>query len=554
MQIGVIGAGSWGTTLANLLAKKGFNIALWVYEDDLIQPIATKRENSLYLPGVKLSEKIIPTGSLKEVCQHKDLLINVIPSQIVRQTMQDIHPYLPSTVKLVSATKGIENNTLLMKILYLYDFPLWGSGSGIYLRNMTKELVKLGYKIGIVAPEERRFMEDKIKQYRVHLDSNKIPVFVGHPELKGNKRYSELSTREITEVYKAFLDTTIDAISNFEPDIIHVQHLSLISWIARYTKVLKNIRYIITSHGSCLYDILSDKRYLHLSEDAIRHAKAITVVSGDSRSKLLKTFGRQYSKNLEIIPGGIDMDNFPTEIDTSAVDKTYKLKNKKVALFTGRLISHKGVKYLVGAAKDIEGEILIVGEGPEKAYLESLIAQKGLKNVHLIGYLKGQELINLYYRADVFVAPSVWDEPLGLTIVEAMASKTPVIATRKGGIPLLVKHGHNGLFVKPRNSKKIAEAVNKLLKDAKLREKMGEEARKTVEKDFTWKIIAKKFDRLYKKYGNGHNKNGNSKNGKNGHNKSVGNKNTKRKPINSKITKIKKIKTSAKKLKNIKKK
>ena len=113
MQIGVIGAGSWGTTLANLLAKKGFNIALWVYEDDLIQSIATKRENPLYLPGVKLSEKIIPTGSLKEVCQHKDLLINVIPSQIVRQMMQDIHPYLPSQANLVSATKGIENNTLL---------------------------------------------------------------------------------------------------------------------------------------------------------------------------------------------------------------------------------------------------------------------------------------------------------------------------------------------------------------------------------------------------------------------------------------------------------
>jgi len=113
LQIGVIGAGSWGTTLANLLAKKGFNIALWVYEDDLIQPIATKRENPLYLPGVKLSEKIIPTGSLKEVCQHKDLLVSVTPSQIVRQIMQNIHSYLSSQVKLVSATKGIENNTLL---------------------------------------------------------------------------------------------------------------------------------------------------------------------------------------------------------------------------------------------------------------------------------------------------------------------------------------------------------------------------------------------------------------------------------------------------------
>lgn len=408
-----------------------------------------------------------------------------------------------------------------MKILFLYDFPLWGSGSGTWLRNSIKELVKMGYTIGVVAPEERRFMEDKIKQYRVQLNPMKIPVFIGHPELKGAKRYSELSSREITEVYKAFLDTTIEAIANFEPDIIHVHHLSLISWIARYTKAIKNIKYIITSHGSDLYDILSDKRYLSLTADAVYHARAITANSGHTRSNLLKTFGRQHAKKIEIIAGGIDIDRFPAKLDTSSIDKEFKIKNKKIVLFTGRLISHKGVKYLIMAAKDIEAEILVVGEGPEKSYLESLIAQKNIKNVQLIGYVTGQKLINLYYRADVFVAPSVWDEPLGLTILEAMASKTPVIATKKGGIPLLIKHNHNGLFVKARNSKKIAEACNKLLKNDKLRKKMGQAARETVEKSFTWKKIAVKFDRLYKKYGNGkHHKNGkNNKNSKNGKHK-----------------------------------
>lgn len=112
IQIGVIGAGSWGTTLANLLAKRGFRITLWVYEDDLVQPIASKRENPLYLPGVKLSEKIIPTHSLAEVCQHKDFLISVSPSQVVRQVIQKAQPHLSPQVKIVSATKGIENNTL----------------------------------------------------------------------------------------------------------------------------------------------------------------------------------------------------------------------------------------------------------------------------------------------------------------------------------------------------------------------------------------------------------------------------------------------------------
>ncbi len=392
-----------------------------------------------------------------------------------------------------------------MKILFLYDFPLWGTGSAIYLRNLVEELVKLNHKIGIVAPESRRFLEDKIKQYRV--EPPKIPVFVGHPELKGAKKYSELSSREITAVYKSYLDTTLEAVANFEPDLIHVQHLSLISWVARYIKAIKNIRYIITSHGSCLYSILDDKRYFSLSEDAVRHARAITVVSGDSRSKFLKTFGRNYSKNLSIIPGGVDMKSFPKQLDTSRLDKKYKIEGKKVVLFTGRLISDKGVSYLVKAAKDIQGEVFVAGEGPEKQHLLNLIDKKQLENVHLLGYLSGQKLINFYYRADVFVAPSVWDEPLGLTIVEAMAAKTPVIATRKGGIPLLVKHNVNGLFVRPRNSQKIAEACNKLLKDDKLREKMGDAARKTVEEKFNWKKIALKFHRLYKKHARPNNRN-----------------------------------------------
>jgi len=101
-QIGVIGAGSWGTTLANLLAKKGFNVTLWVYEDDLIQSITAKRENSLYLPGIKLSEKIVPTGSLEEACLNKDVIISVSPSQVVRQVMGKIGPYLSPQVEVVS--------------------------------------------------------------------------------------------------------------------------------------------------------------------------------------------------------------------------------------------------------------------------------------------------------------------------------------------------------------------------------------------------------------------------------------------------------------------
>jgi len=397
-----------------------------------------------------------------------------------------------------------------MRILFLYDFPLWGSGSGIYLRNLIQELVKQNHKIGIVAPETRRFLDEKVKHYQVK--PPQIPVFIGHPELKGAKRYSELSDREITDIYKAFLNTTLEAVENFKPDLIHVHHLSLISWVARYIKALKGIKYIITTHGSCLSNLLANKKFIPLCEDAIRNTTAITTVSGNTRSRFLKVFGRGYAKNFHIIAGGIDMKMFPSQPKKSAInqlEKKHKIKDKKIVLFCGRLTSEKGARYLITAAKDIEGEVFIVGEGPEKEYLKEIITRKDLKNVHLLGYMTHEKIIDLYYRADVFVAPSVVEEALGLSILEAMAARTPVIATRKGGIPLLVKHNHNGLFVKSKNANKIAEACNKLLKDDNLRKRMGEAARKTVEEKFTWSKSGLKFHRLYKRYGNGHGKNGN---------------------------------------------
>ena len=179
-------------------------------------------------------------------------------------------------------------------------------------------------------------------------------------------------------------------------------------------------------------------------------------------------------------------------------------------LFSGKLTHQKGVFYLIKAAKDIKGDVYIIGDGPEKNNLEDMAYKMGLKNVHFLGYMgedRKKELEEFYYRADVFVAPSVWDEPLGLVILEAMTCKTPVIATRKGGIPLAVKNGVNGFLIRPRSNKQIVESCNKLLENEELRKKMGNAARETVEKKFTWKKVAQKYIRIYRKaYINGNGK------------------------------------------------
>ncbi|GFO67557.1 glycerol-3-phosphate dehydrogenase [NAD(P)+] [Geomonas limicola] len=110
--IAVIGAGSWGTTLADLLAKKGHAVTLWAYEPELVQEMRVNRENNLYLPGIRLADNLRFTNDLEEAYTGCTMVLCVVPSQLVRRVMGSSLPYLPPDAVLVSASKGIELDTL----------------------------------------------------------------------------------------------------------------------------------------------------------------------------------------------------------------------------------------------------------------------------------------------------------------------------------------------------------------------------------------------------------------------------------------------------------
>jgi len=113
VRIGVVGAGSWGTALANLLACKGYGIDWWVFEEDLCRQILETRENSVFLPEVRLSENLRPTNDLLQAVDHKDLVLVVVPSHVMRQVTSGMADHLGSHTIIVSASKGIENETQL---------------------------------------------------------------------------------------------------------------------------------------------------------------------------------------------------------------------------------------------------------------------------------------------------------------------------------------------------------------------------------------------------------------------------------------------------------
>jgi glycerol-3-phosphate dehydrogenase (NAD(P)+) len=113
MKVGVIGAGSWGTTLANVLAKKGLDVTLWVYEKDLAERMQVNRINDLYLGGITLSKNLTFTNNLVDAVAGRQVLVLVSPSQVMRRVLEQLVPYLKKDCLLVSAAKGIENDTLL---------------------------------------------------------------------------------------------------------------------------------------------------------------------------------------------------------------------------------------------------------------------------------------------------------------------------------------------------------------------------------------------------------------------------------------------------------
>jgi glycerol-3-phosphate dehydrogenase (NAD(P)+) len=113
LKVGVVGAGSWGTALANLLAVKGYVVDHWVFEKEVQEEMTVLRENKVFLPGFPLSANLNPSNDLAEVVTGKNILLFVVPSHVMRETLKRAAKHIATGTILVSASKGIENTTHL---------------------------------------------------------------------------------------------------------------------------------------------------------------------------------------------------------------------------------------------------------------------------------------------------------------------------------------------------------------------------------------------------------------------------------------------------------
>lgn len=129
-RVAVVGAGAWGTALANLVARKGTDTVLWAYEPDVAESVTRERRNRRYFPEVELDARLRATTSLEEAVHGAGVVVSVSPSHVVRRVMSQAVPFLGPGVLVVSASKGIENETLQTMDEVLEDVLSGGAAAG----------------------------------------------------------------------------------------------------------------------------------------------------------------------------------------------------------------------------------------------------------------------------------------------------------------------------------------------------------------------------------------------------------------------------------------
>lgn len=283
--------------------------------------------------------------------------------------------------------------------------------------------------------------------------------------------------RNPTFMISAFFKTKLKK----DNDIVHAHNLPA-------ALPMKNAsgKKILTIHGvySEQVDLLHGKTTGKLSctyeKDALTWADAITVITKEAYNYYTNLGFRVHH-----IPNAIDVSSLPTK-----ADKRYE----KQIIFAGRLSKEKGILTLLEIAKDLPEDyhLLILGAGPEENKVKE--ATKKTSHIHFLGYQPKEKTIELIRGSNILIQPSVM-EGISSTILEAMACKTPIIATKIGGNKEILEDGKTAILIESDHGK-IVEAIYTLMSEKQKAEKLREEAFRTVQK-YDWSHVGNLYLNIY---------------------------------------------------------
>jgi rhamnosyl/mannosyltransferase len=376
-----------------------------------------------------------------------------------------------------------------VKILHIGKYyPPFHGGMENFLEDLAQEQAACGHRVWILCHWDERGRPTQTIEIcsGLKVTRTKISMVLA---------YAPIAT--------GFFRSLCNILNFFSPDVIHVHMPNLSAFYLLFLKRLSKI--VVHWHSDVVasdYDLklrmlypgyrIFEKKLLSRAETVIATSEAYLHTS----KPLLK-----FKEKCRVVPLGISLTKM-NRFEQKSTQSWGVQESRDFLLAVGRFAYYKGFEYLIKAcARGYKGKVVIVGDGPLRKKLESLVHKLALKQrVAMPGVLPDNQLYQLLSKCIAFCLPSIErTEAFGLVLLEAMYYAKPLITTNVSGSGMNEVNAHNttGLVVAPENARELAEAMNFMVHNQALARAMGSNGRKRLLDKFAISRIAEKIERIY---------------------------------------------------------
>jgi glycosyltransferase involved in cell wall biosynthesis len=369
-------------------------------------------------------------------------------------------------------------------------------GMEIHVKDLVGELVKRGHDITIITSSHPSGIKEE-NMGNVQIYFTKTSIF---PNPISRIKYFKESAEIIRDIEKS---------KKF--DIIHGQSDMGYGYL-KFNKM--RTPFVSTTHGTTISELISSFRtdiwtipyrillfpfYYNIEKFVFQKSDKIICVSPQLKEEINKIYHIPDKKLITIV-NGLNLEKF------KSTDRIINIKKKgeKIILSSGMIQKQKGFDLLIKTFSEIikknkKLKLLIIGDGPYLNKLKKLTRKLRIQNqVIFTGRIINDEMPLYYNMADIFVFPTIRVEGLPYVLLEAMACNLPVISSRIGGIPSIIKHNKTGLLIEPGNMKQLENNILLLLNNKRLANKIKDNAKKMIIQKYNLNTTVNKNIETYK--------------------------------------------------------
>ncbi len=394
------------------------------------------------------------------------------------------------------------NQTKRLKVLFITHNYIRRKGDfvGVFLHLLARKLLENNIEVFVVAPHDNGIPEYKeiegVKIYRFRYADDKNETLAYRGDMHRQVLKNPFKLFRLYKFLKSFFRLASQVIEKEDISVVSVHWIVpggvIGKWLEK--KYKDRIRLFISSHGTDIRLLTRFSFLYSYLKPAIKKAEKWTVVSNYLKELLLKQDSLLKDK-IDVVPLPNDETVFYPDENIS--------RDRNLIVAVSRLTKQKRLDFLVKAIMIVyenqpEIRLEIYGAGPEEENLKELIKKYNLgENIKIMKPVSQEELRKTYNKAAAVVLNSL-NEGFGLILTEAMLCQTAVIGTKSGGITDIIEHSETGLLVPPDDSARLAEAIQRLLEDENLRDRLAKAGYHRALVHFSSVSSAKQYAQMYK--------------------------------------------------------